>query len=379
MKTPSLIIAALLCACAPQSPNTDGTVLDLDLPEHFPQPLIPADSELSAERVELGRYLFYDTRLSVNETISCSSCHRQELAFADDRPVSPGATGQLGALNAPTLSNAIYAHPLTWAHADIATIEEQLLGPMFGDAPVEMGMTGAEAEIIDRLAAEPVYQQLFAAAFPDANEPDRPAIDLEQVRLALAAFVRSLFSYQSPFDRFLAGETGALSPGAQRGSQLFFSERLGCGTCHAGFAFTTAIRSAASTGQQISPFHNIGLYDIDGAGSYPEAAQGLIAETGLDRDMGRFRVPTLRNVAVTAPYMHDGSVETLEDVLDIYEAGGRLIESGELAGDGRENPWRSDQLSDFELDESERADLLAFLDSLTDPAFLDDESHADPW
>lgn len=382
----ALLLSASLSACSLAGDGAnDGNdrahpldfLLDEPVPAHFPPPIIPEGSELTVDKVELGRYLFYDARLSVNETISCSSCHRQELAFSDGLSVSLGATGEAGALNAPTLSNAAYAHPLTWAHADIATIEEQLIGPMFGEAPVEMGMTGAEAEIVARLAAEPVYQQLFPAAFGESAPV--PAIDLERVRLALSAFVRSLLSHRSPFDDFLAGDMGAISDSALRGSELFFSQRLGCGNCHAGFALSTAVRSTVTTGQQTSPFHNIGLYNVDGAGGYPEAAPGLIAETGVDRDMGRFRVPTLRNVALTAPYMHDGSVESLDEVIDIYEAGGRLIETGEQAGDGRVNPWRSVQLRDFELDDSERADLLAFLMSLTDDAFVSDERLADPW
>jgi cytochrome c peroxidase len=373
----SLLIAAMAVAlasgCAAEDPGDDNVAVDLELPPHFPEPVVPADNVLTAARIELGRHLFYDDRLSVNQAISCSSCHHQERAFADESAVSLGATGEAGVLNAPTLSNVIYMHPLTWAHGRIGTIEDQLLGPMFGEAPLEMGITGAEDTILERLRAEPVYQDLFELAYPDDG------IDLDAARFALASFVRSLVSYRAPFDAFLAGDMSAISPSARRGSELFYSSRLGCGGCHAGFGLSAATRSKSSAGQQLDPFHNIGLYNIDGEGGYPATAPGLIAETGVARDMGRFRVPTLRNVAVTAPYMHDGSVATLEEVIAIYERGGRLIEEGPNAGDGADNPHRSAELARFELSESERADLLAFLRSLTDQAFLTDPRHASPW
>ncbi len=367
----AIVAVALACGCVDEP--DDAQHVDLDLPAHFPPPLVPDANPLTADSIELGRHLFYDVRLSVNQTISCSSCHQQQFAFADEHAVSLGATGDVGVLNAPSLSNAIYSHPLTWAHASITSIEDQLKGPMFGQSPLEMGITGAEDDILAALAAEPVYADLFATTYGDS------AITLDRVRFALASFVRSLVSYRAPFDAFLAGDASAISEQARRGSELFYSARVGCGGCHSGFAFTSAARSAASTGQQLSPFHNIGLYNVDGEGGYPEAVPGLIADTGVARDMGRFRVPSLRNVAVTAPYMHDGSVASLEDVIAIYEAGGRNIETGPNAGDGRNNPFRSADLPDFELTAAERADLLAFMRTLTDDAFVTDPAHASPW
>lgn len=367
------VIAAVALGAGCVGDDAPAPIVDVELPEHFPAPIVPDDNPLTAEAIELGRHLFYDVRLSVNQAISCASCHQQRFAFADDAAVSAGATGELGVLNAPGLANAIYARPLTWAHPTITAIEEQLRGPMFGEAPLEMGITGAEDEILARLRAEPRYAEMFTAVFGDA------AIDFDRIRYGIASFVRSLLSYRSPFDGFLQGDTSAISAGARRGSELFYSPRLACGSCHSGFNFTAATRSAASGGQQQSPFHNIGLYNVDGQGGYPEAAVGLIAETGVDRDMGRFRVPSLRNVALTAPYMHDGSVATLEDVIAIYEAGGRNIEDGPNAGDGRLNPFRSADLPAFELTDGERADLLAFLHSLSDDAFISDERYADPW
>jgi cytochrome c peroxidase len=368
-----LAFIALLSIACTLSEGESEVGIDLGLPEHFPQPRTPEDNPMTPESVELGRHLFYDTRLSVNDELSCSHCHQQEFAFADSVAVSMGATGEPGVLNAPALTNVIYSQPLTWAHGDITRIEDQLIGPMFGESPLEMGMTGAEAEILERLAAEPAYQRLFSEAFPGRTP------DLDLVRYALASFVRSLVSYDAPFDHFLAGDSAAISTSAKRGSELFYSTRLGCSSCHAGFAFTTATRSTAATDAQRTPFHNIGLYNLDADGGYPQSARGLIEETGFERDMGRFRVPSLRNVALTAPYGHDGSVATLEEFIRIYEAGGRHIEEGPLAGDGRDNPWRSDDLKSFELSDQERADLIAFLQSLSDATLIRDPRHANPW
>jgi len=335
----------------------------------LPPPIVPDDNPTTDAAVELGRHLFYDERLSFNQAISCSSCHQQRFAFADEVAVSLGATDEPGVINAPSLANVAYASPLTWASASIDSIEEQLLGPMFGTALIEMGMTGNEDAIAGRLRSDAVYVELFEQAFGSAAL--QSAAVLDDARYALASFTRSLVSSTSPFDAFLAGDTTAISESARRGSELFYSSRLGCGGCHAGLLFTEASRSVAAPTQFTAPFHNTGLYDTDGEGSYPEAAPGLIAETGIARDAGRFRVPSLRNASVTAPYMHDGSVATLEDVIDLYAAGGR--------GAGRTNQFKSEALAEFTLTESERADLVAFLRSLTDQRLLEDPAHSNTW
>ena len=369
----SLCIALLfLGACA--DTNLDNAIeIEWTLPAHFPLPLVPSDNPLRTESIELGRHLFYDTRLSGNESISCSTCHQQEFAFADTLALSLGATGQLGTLNAPSLSNAIYTRPLTWAHGGVTRIEEQLIGPMFGESPIEMGITGAEALVLDRIRSESQYATLFENAFP--GQP----VDFERIRYALASFVRSLLSYRSPFDGFIAGDKSAISSNALAGSELFYSSRLGCSACHSGFAFTSAALSQNSSDNQSSPYHNIGLYNLNGRGDYPEGALGRIEESGIPRDMGRFRVPSLRNIALTAPYGHDGSVATLEEFIRIYEAGGRNTTTGPLAGDGRQSPWRSEQLKHFELSDKERSDLIEFLESLSDIEMTNDPAHSNPW
>lgn len=353
----------------------------LELPEGFPPPLIPEDNPLTAAKIELGRHLFYDEQLSANATQSCASCHFPELAFTDGVATPEGSTGEPLIRNSLGLTNSGYTSKLTWANPNLDLLEQQIRIPLFGEFPVELGVTGHEDEVLSRFAEDPFYLELFAAAFPDEAEAGAEAavVDFDHVVKALASFVRAMVSGGSPYDQYLAGDDGAISESAKRGAALFFSEELECHHCHGGFNFSLATRHANTTFSQ-NAFQNTGLYDIDGMGAYPPGNTGIHEFTFADEDMGRFRPPSLRNVAVTAPYMHDGSVATLADVVDIYAAGGRVIPEGEpFAGDGRSNPNKSGFISGFELSEQDRADLVAFLDSLTDDAFLTDPALADPF
>jgi cytochrome c peroxidase len=194
---------------------------------------------------------------------------------------------------------------------------------------------------------------------------------------ALASFVRSIVSFDSAYDRFLFGDSNAMSKSALRGMSLFFSERLECFHCHGGYQFTDSSTHANAVVESVG-FHNNGLYNVGGTGSYPAENTGLYAITGERRDMGRFKAPTLRNIAVTAPYMHDGSIATLDDVISHYEAGGRSTNDGRHAGDGSRSPFKSMFIKGFAVSQEERADLLAFLESLTDAAVLEDPRWADP-
>jgi cytochrome c peroxidase len=344
------------------------------LPQGFPRPLVPDDNPMSVEKVELGRHLFYDERLSGNQTMSCASCHEQRLAFSDGRAVARGSTGEATPRNAMSLANVAYAPTLTWSHPYLGSLERQAQVPMFGDAPVELGLR-SQAELEQRLAEVAEYQELFARAFPEEQAP----ITLLNVTRALASFERSLISGNSPFDAWIYGrDDAALSESALRGYALFNSEKLECFHCHLSFNFTDQV---VYQGQAFAsaPFHNTGLYDIDGRGGFPEPNTGIYEVTRDPGDMGKFKAPTLRNIAVSAPYMHDGSIATLSEVLDHYAAAGRTISEGEYAGDGSKNPHKDPLLRGFTLTDQERADVLAFLDSLTDRAFLEDPDFADPW
>ncbi|MBK9034233.1 MAG: di-heme enzyme [Myxococcales bacterium] len=339
------------------------------LPAGFPVPRVPPDQTLTPALAELGRYLFFDVRLSGNGTQACGSCHLQARAFSDGKVTASGSTGDPLRRNSMTLTNVAYNPSYTWASPVTRTLEAQAPIPLYGKHPVELGVVGHELEILARLAADADYPARFGAAFPGEAEP----ISWPNVIRALAGFQRRLISGDAPVDRFRRGQGDALSASAQRGQALFFSEVLECHHCHGGFNFTIAVDHAAVPVQE-SHFFNTGLY-----AAYPVTDQGLWEFTFLDEDRGRFRPPSLRNVALTAPYMHDGSVATLEEVVAIYERGGRLVTAGPDAGDGRTNPNKSPLVNGFTLTVDERADLLAFLRALTDDTFLTDPSLGDPF
>jgi cytochrome c peroxidase len=344
------------------------------LPENLPRPTVPASNPMTPAKVVLGRRLFYDTRLSVNGTTSCASCHLQALAFTDGRPRSVGATGELHPRSSMSLVNVAYSSRLTWANPLLEHLEDQALTPMFGEEPVEMGLAGREHMVIDLLRHDEVY----ARALPEVFTRDEDPYSVLNAVRAIASFVRSIVSFDSPYDRYLAGDATAMSAAAMRGMDLFFSERLECFHCHGGFNFTDSTTHENARVEQVG-FHNTGLYNLDANGAYPADNTGLFDMSGERRDMGRFRAPTLRNIAVTAPYMHDGSVATLDDVIAHYERGGRTIVDGPFAGDGTRNPFKSEFVRGFELQKEERDDLLAFLHALTDETVLSDEALADPF
>lgn len=352
----------------------DADIYEWPLPDGYPRPAIPADNPMSDTRVELGRWLFYDRRLSGNGTMSCATCHLQMLAFTDGRPTSIGSTGMVHPRNSMSLVNVAYASRLTWANPLLARIEDQALIPLLGDQPVEMGMGGREDEIAALLASDEKYRALAAEAFP---QDENPHSLLNAVR-AISAFVRSIVSYESPYDRYLAGDSSALSSSAEKGMDLFFSERLECFHCHGGFNFTDSTTHENSTTEQVG-FHNNGLYNLDGGGAYPADNTGLFDMTGIARDMGRFKAPSLRNISLTAPYMHDGSIATLDEVLLHYARGGRLTGVGAHAGDGRLSPYKSEFVTGFELSGEERADLIEFLNALTDESVQTNQRWADPF
>lgn len=342
------------------------------LPTGFPDPRVPEDNPMSSAKVALGRHLFYDTALSANGTQACATCHQQQHAFTDGRAHAVGSTGELHHRGSMTLANVAYASRLTWASHLANRLEKQALIPMFGDAPIELGLPD-ESVLVGRLQQTPRYPPLFAEAYPHETQP----ISIRNVTHAIAAFERTLISGNSPYDRYTRGDAQALSPSAKRGMTLFFSERLECFHCHGGFTFTDSIDHAALPEPERA-FHNTGLYNLDGAGAYPESDRGMYDLTADPADMGRFKAPTLRNIAVTAPYMHDGSIATLAGVIDHYAAGGRKIEQGTNAGDGSESPLKDKFLVGFLLTAAEHADLIAFLESLTDRDFLNDPRFAAP-
>jgi cytochrome c peroxidase len=273
-----------------------------------------------------------------------------------------------------SLVNVAYATRLTWANHLLDRLEIQALTPLFGEQPIEMGMGGREQQIIEMLRSDSRYRQQFGDVFPGDRDPHSI---LNAVR-AIAAFVRSIVAFDSAYDRYLNGDETALNAAEQRGMALFFSERLECFHCHGGFTFTDSSRHENTTVESVG-FHNTGLYNVGGGGAYPADNTGLFDLTGERRDMGRFRAPSLRNVELTAPYMHDGSIASLEAVIDHYAQGGRVLTGGPFAGEGFRSPFKSEFLRGFTLTGEERQDLLAFLRSLTDPSVVSNPAWSDPF
>ena len=362
-------LLSLLTACsAVPAPER----FEFALPRSVQAPPVPADNLMSRAKVDLGRRLFWDRRLSADNSFACATCHRPELAFTDGLVVARGLSGEALPRNTPSLANVAYFSAYTWANPRLHTLEGQALVPLLASAPRELGVTKLMPEVCARLAAEPDYVTRFAAAFPDAATP----ISTATIIAALASFERTLLSLSSPYDRHLAGDRRALSPAALRGKALFESERLGCASCHAGPLLTDAEQTP---GQGDPPFHNVGLYDGAGRGLYPRDNPGLYEFTRKPSDMGRFRTPSLRNVTMTPPYMHDGSVATLDEVLDHYAAGGRTLASGPYAGVGAHSRNKDSRIRGFMLSAGERSDLLAFLASLSDASFVGNPAFADPF
>ena len=271
--------------------------------------------------------------------------------------------------NSQTLTNVAYNATYTWWNPIFTRIELQLAMPLTGDTPAELGINDANlAAILQRFRSDTVYQALFANAFPTATDP----FTLTNITRALASFTRTMISDRSPYDR------NELSDSARRGEALFFSEALECFHCHNGFNFSSSTITT-NTRFPERPFFNTGLYNIDNQGSYPSDNTGKYQVTGDWNDMGAFRPPTLRNIELTAPYMHDGSIATLAAVVDFYAAGGRNLTAGAYRGDGRNNPYKSSFVNGFDLTAADKTDLINFLHSLTDQEFISDDRFANPF
>jgi cytochrome c peroxidase len=312
-----LLVASVFGAAA----SVADDIFEWRLPRGFPVPHVPADNPMSEAKVALGRRLFFDPALSFNGEMSCALCHDPALAFTDGRARAVGATGESLAHNAMPLANVAYYPSFGWKDRHVRSLEEQMRRPLFNEHPVELGLAGREREVEARLAASASYREAFGAAFPAEARP----VSMDNVVRAIAAYERTLVSGESPFDRYVfEGDHAALSPEAKRGMALFFSARTACARCHSGFNFA-------------GPWVDRGSPDTPAA----------FADNGLGA--GAFRVPTLRNVALTAPYMHDGRFATLQAVLEHYARAG---------------------LAPPNLSADERDALIAFLETLTDTAFV---------
>lgn len=311
----ALFAVIMVAGCGPHR-TTPHPPAPLGLDVYFP---VPEDNPLSAERISLGRRLFFDARLSADQAVACASCHQPGRAFSDSVPRSRGVYGRLGPRNAPALVNLAYARSLFW-DGRAATLEEQVLRPIQDSLEMDLRLD----QLVARLRGDPYYAGAFRRTF---GEP----VSAPNVGRALATFVRSLRVGGAPLDRFRAGDTAALSPSARRGRALFLG-KANCSACHVGPNLTD------------EQFHNTGV-------SWGAGDLGRFAVTGLEEDRGRFSPPTLREVACTSPYMHDGSLGTLEEVVRFYDRGGGL------------NPYLDEEIRPLRLSAEELRALVDFLRS----------------
>ncbi|CAA6812703.1 MAG: Cytochrome C peroxidase [uncultured Sulfurovum sp.] len=374
------LFSLFIIGCGSNTTITDSneeasSSFDWKLPSNVYPPRVPQDNPMSNEKVALGRFLFYDTQLSANQTQSCSSCHLQDLAFSDRNKVGIGSTGEHSLRNPNSLTNTGYYTSYSWANPALGTLERFIILPIRGDDPIELGVVPEkENEVMARFENNATYQKMFEEAFPQEAQP----ISMENIVKALASFNRMLNSFNAPYDKFLRGDSTALSVQERRGMDLFMGEKAECFHCHDGISFSDSTANEKSfTINQF--FHNIGLYNVGEQGTYPEGNQGLYETTMNQADQGKFKAPTLRNIELTAPYMHDGSMATLEEILELHSNGGRDVKNGVYAGNGITNPFKSDFITVKDFTQQEKDDLIAFLKSLTDDEFINNPDISNPF
>ena len=289
---------------------------------------IPKDNPLSQAKIELGRHLYFDPRLSGDNTISCASCHDPKKGWSNGSAFATGVRGQVGGRSAPTIINSGYQYFQFW-DGRAQHVEGQALGPI--QNPIEMDLT--LEQLVVKLNKIEGYRRQFQDVFGTE-------VTSEGIAKAIGAFERTVLSGNAPYDRFKAGDKTALSEAAERGRQVFFN-KASCSACHAGSNFTDG------------GFHNVG---VGMKSAKPDL--GRFSETKLEGDRGSFKTPTLREIARTAPYMHDGSLKTLEDVVDFYNKG------------GIDNPQRDEEIVPLKLTDQQKADLITFLkEGLSSPDY----------
>jgi cytochrome c peroxidase len=320
MKTTILLLAAAACGLALSLFASDHP----DFRAAYRRPLsvpVPKGNELTPERIELGKKLFFDPRLSGSNAISCATCHNPSFSWSDGLARGVGHGHKELGRRTPTILNAAFNEVQMW-DGRFATLEEQALGPMVSADEMNINVD----EMLARLRANPGYRQLFQAAYGDAG------ITVDTVTKAISSYERTVVSGEAPFDRYIAGDDRAISPAARRGFVLF-NTKANCMACHSGWAFTD------------SSFHDIGVATQD-----PGRGRTL----GIPELNHAFKTPTLRNIADRAPYMHNGSEADLRAVIDLYNAGGRV-----------QRPTLSAEIRPLNLTPAEVDDLIAFLRSLS--------------
>lgn len=352
----------LILSCEGEVDPEPTGVYTLDAPSYFGPFEVPEENITTHEGVRLGRALFYDTRLSGDNSMSCGSCHQQQFAFTDGKQFSTGITGTPGTFNAMSLQNLLWDSRFFWDGRS-TSLEDQALQPIEDSIELHQSLEAT----VEKLSADPDYPCLFEDAFGDEE------ITAERIAKAIGQFERTLISKDSRFDKYLRNE-GTLTTLELEGYQLFSTHpnpRNGirganCADCHLG-------PRTSGSNVNFQGFHNNGL---DGVG---ELRSGLEQVTGDDQDYGKFKAPTLRNIALTAPYMHDGRFQTLEEVLDHYNEHIQYSETLDiLITEASNNTERNPGEVNLGLTEEEKTALLAFLETLTDESFLTNPEFSDP-
>lgn len=318
--------SALINGCSSEDNREYAHVV----PSHFPPMPLPEDHSFDAERVSLGRSLFFERKFSRYEDVSCGTCHVPSLAFTDGLPIAKGTAGRLGMRNTPSLANSGYL-PVIFFDGGVPTIERQMIAPFSEHAEFDYPLDSA----MMRISEIPYYQKAFQNVFGTQ-------ITTYGMSRAIAAYLRTLVSAESNYDAYLKGDERALSESQKRGKELFFSERLQCSSCHTGVLLTDY------------QYHHNGLF----AEGDEDKGRGRV--TMAPEDIGKFKTPSLRNISRTAPYMHDGRFATLDEVVDHYANGQRVHENQDL------------RIQGFEITPQEKADLIDFLMALTDEDFGND-------
>jgi cytochrome c peroxidase len=333
--TLAVVAAAILAGTIRLQAGSETSESDLPpVPEGLPPVTHPEDNPPTAAKVQLGKQLYFDPRLSRDRDISCASCHDPAKGWSNGDQFAKGFGGKLGGRNAPTIINSAYNRFQFW-DGRAANLEDQALGPM--QNPIEMNMT--LPEVVERLNEVEGYRQQFQEVFGSEE------ITEERVAQAIAAYERTILSGDAPYDRFKAGDKTALSEAAQRGMSLFFGKAQ-CSSCHSGPSFTD------------NAFHNLG---IGMTAEQPDAGRQEISK--LQGDRGSFKTPTLREISRTAPYMHDGSMKTLEEVVEHYNQG------------GQKNPYLDESVFPLKLSDQEKQDLVTFLkEGLTSDSYPEHEA-----
>lgn len=300
------------------------------------------------EQQQLGQYLFFDTRLSLNNTKSCASCHNPSFAFSDGYKTSITALGENVQHNAPSLINSTYLKRFDWANPTATSLVAQIQRPLYGNHPIELGLNHNIQKLNQIFSKDTFYIQLFKKAFPNDNSLFTP----KQIETALVAYEKTLISRESKFDK------QTFTSNQYYGLKLFTSAKLNCVSCHPPPYFTLATKSDNID----SIYANIGLYV-----KYPLTDNGLSSFTKKSSDEGKFKIPSLRNVLLTAPYMHDGSIATISEVIDHYAKG------------GRNHPNKNKNIKGFTITSKEKQDLIEFLETLTDSSIFYKQNFKNPF